>query len=80
MIQIATGDRVDHKVHGEVEVIGFLTISDEVEINELERDGERILDVVTSVQSDKVEFLDDKGRKYEEPLDVFYKAAEVESE
>jgi hypothetical protein len=78
MIQIATGDRIEHEVYGEVEVVGFLTVSDEIEVNELERDGERVLDVVTSVQSDKVEFLDNKGRKYEEPLDVFYKAAEIE--
>ena len=79
MIQIATGDRFDHEVYGDVEVVGFVTVSDEVEVNELQKDGGRYLDVVCSVQTDYVEFIDDQGREHQEPLEQFYDHANVDS-
>lgn len=77
MIQIATGENFQHKVYGDVEVVGFVTVSDEVEINELEREEGRHLDIVCSVQTDYVEFLDDQGREHQEPLEQFYDHADV---
>lgn len=78
MIQIVTGDKAHHDVYGRVEVVGFTSVSDEIEINELERDGERYLDVVSSVQTDYVEFLDNEGREHQEPLEQFYNHADLE--
>lgn len=72
MIEIATGDSFHHKVYGEVQIVGFISVSDEIEINELERNGETHLDVVCSVQTDYVEFIDDEGREHQEPLEKFY--------
>lgn len=77
MIQIKTGDKANHKVYGDVEIVGFKSVSDEVEINELEKNGETYLDVVCSVQTDYVEFIDNQGQKHQEPLDKFYQHANI---
>lgn len=77
MIEIATGDRVEHEVYGEVEVVGFTTVSDEIELNTLERDGKTVLDIASSVQDDKVEFIDNEGRMYSVPLRVFYENVDL---
>lgn len=77
MINLSTGDNVMHSQYGEVELHGFISVSDEIEINEIERDNETILDVVSSVNGDRVEFLDSDGKKYAEPLDVFCEQAEL---
>lgn len=69
---ITTGDRFYHEHHGDIEVVGFASVSDEIEINELERDSERHLDVVCSVQTDYVDFIDGQGREGREPLPEFY--------
>lgn len=77
MIQISTGDSFEHTVYGDIEVTGFITVSDEIEINELERNGSRELDVVCSVQSDNVLFIDTEGREHKEPLENFYDHVEL---
>lgn len=79
MESISTGDSLHHEVYGEVELVGFKSVSDEIEINELNRGGEVQLDVVCSVQTDYVEFLDSKGRKYQEPLRKFYSHTKINS-
>lgn len=72
-MKLATGDWVEHEVYGRVQVSGFLTVSDQIEVNEVQREDEgTILDVSSSVQSDKVQFLDDTGSEHVEPLDYFY--------
>lgn len=72
MIQIAAGEGFDHEVCGNIEIVGFVSVSDEIEVNEVEKDGERYLDVVCSVQGDYVEFIDDEGSEHKEPLEQFY--------
>lgn len=66
-----TGDRVSHEVYGEIEITGFRTISDEIELYITEED--EIQDVVSTVQSDKVEFIDTEGQMHVEPLNYFVK-------
>jgi len=61
------------------ELVGFKSVSDEIEINELNKGGEVQLDVVCSVQTDYVEFLDSKGRKYQEPLREFHSHTKINS-
>ena len=72
LLNLQAGDNIEHEVHGEVQLTGFSSVGDEVEIDEVERDGERELDVVMSVVGDKVEFLDTNGREHVEPLDSFF--------
>jgi hypothetical protein len=77
MVNLKTGENVQHSVYGEVELYGFLTVGDEIEIYEVEKEGDTKLDVVTTVNSDQVEFLDQKGKKHVEPLETFYEHAEM---
>lgn len=79
MNKIATGENAHHKVYGKVEVSGFTSVSDEIEINEVEKNGSTHLDVVCSVQTDYVQFLDDQGREHQEPLEQFYENAKISS-
>lgn len=78
MIELVTGETVEHSVYGEVELYGFKSIGDAIEINELDRDGETKLDVVLSVNGDAVEFLDTNGSKHQEPLSDFYEHIETD--
>lgn len=77
MVNLTTGENVQHSVYGEVELYGFLTVGDEIEINEVDGESGTQLDVVTTVKSDQIEFLDDNGRKHIEPLETFYEHAEI---
>lgn len=77
MVNLTTGENVQHSVYGEVELYGFLTVGDEIEINEVDGESGTQLDVVTTVKSDQIEFLDDDGRKHVEPLETFYEHAEI---
>lgn len=72
MIEVATGDKLSHEVYGQVQVTGFITVSDEIEINQVERSDKTEIDVASSVQSENVEFLDKNGRELREPLDTFF--------
>lgn len=77
MVNLTTGENVQHSVYGEVELYGFLTVGDEIEINEVDGESGTQLDVVTTVKSDQIEFLDDDGKKHVEPLETFYEHAEI---
>jgi len=74
---IKTGDSFHHEHYGDIEVVGFASVSDEIEINELEREGERHLDIVCSVQTDYVDFIDRQGREGREPLPEFYDSVDI---
>lgn len=77
MIELSTGDKVEHSIYGNVELYGFVSVSDQIEINEVDKENETILDVVNSVNGDQVEFLDDDGHKHVEPLKTFYEHADI---
>jgi hypothetical protein len=79
MEEISTGDRVEHEVYKTVEIYGFITVSDEVEVHEIEKDEETVLDVSSSIQSMKIEFLDQNGEKHVEPLKMFYAQTNISS-
>jgi hypothetical protein len=78
MLELSTGDKLQHNVYGQIEVTGFITISDEIEINEVEKNGSEELDIVSSVQSENVEFLDESGRELREPLDTFFEHTNIQ--
>lgn len=77
MIEFITGETVEHSIYGEIELYGFKSIGDAIEINELNREGETVLDVVLNVNGDAVEFLDSNGSKHQEPLSDFYEHIET---
>lgn len=77
MIELSSGDQLTHKVYGQVQVTGFITVSDEIEINQVERSDQTELDIASSVQSENVEFLDNDGRELREPLDTFFEHTDL---
>jgi len=73
MITLTTGETFEHDVYGTIEISGFRTVGDELELSEVETDEEEtMLDPVMTVQDDKVEFIDATGSSYVEPLTKFY--------
>lgn len=77
MKELVSGQEVQHKVYGDVELYGFVSVGDTIEVAELTDDPDRTLDVVLSVNAQKVEFLDENGHKHVEPLELFYEHADL---
>ena len=72
MINLQTGQTVEHRVYGSVELTGFNSVADEVDISVIDEDT---LDPIMHVQEESVEFVDQDGSTHTEPLTDFYKHA-----
>lgn len=74
MTILQSGQEIEHKEYGTIELVEFRSIGDELEIF----DTGSNLDPVLTVQDDKVEFVDKDGSTHVEPLDTFYEKALIE--
>lgn len=74
MITLSTGEKLEHSVYGQIELTGFRSVGDEIEITDVGAE-ETVLDPVLTVQSNEVEFIDNSGSQHVEPLLDFYKHA-----